>query len=102
MQVDTLSQSTEEMEEDRDGIGLARSQQTDAALMGYKRRPQQEEQSPVATSDTEVSLWSGCQCSCTQRTQVHRQETGCKVELCGENVSAGFEGETDGPAESGG
>lgn len=34
--------------------------------------------------------------------KVHRQETGCKVELCGENVSAGFEGETDGPAESGG
>ncbi|XP_035770533.1 trichohyalin-like, partial [Neolamprologus brichardi] len=48
LQVDTLSQSTEQMEEDRDG-----SQQTDAALMGYKRRPQQEEQSPVATSDTE-------------------------------------------------
>ncbi|XP_063353208.1 trichohyalin-like [Pelmatolapia mariae] len=52
-QVDTLSHSTEEMGEDRDGIGLARSQQTDAALMGYKRRPQKEEQSPVATSDTE-------------------------------------------------
>uniref|UniRef100_A0AAX7UX44 Uncharacterized protein n=1 Tax=Astatotilapia calliptera TaxID=8154 RepID=A0AAX7UX44_ASTCA len=51
--VDTPSQSTEEMEEDRDGIGLAGSQQTDAALVGYKRRPQQEEQSPVATSDTE-------------------------------------------------
>lgn len=56
MKVYTLTQRTEELEKDRDRVRLA-LERTEAAMIGYRERAHQQEQSPGAGSNPdEVSV----------------------------------------------
>lgn len=73
MKVYALTQRMEQLEKDRDRVRLA-LERTEAAMIGYRERAHQQEQSPGMGSNPDqvsLSLISrlACQCSCIQRKQ---------------------------------